>query len=48
MSFPDVFSPFWKQLKFHLNLLSTKIPKQKTEELGSLSKSEMVKSNRLY
>ena len=40
--------PFWKQLKFHLNLLSTRMPKRKTEKLGSLSKSEKVSLNRLY
>ena len=38
----------WKQLNFHLNLLLTKLPKQKTEELGSVSKSEKVRLNRLY
>ena len=39
---------FWKQLNFLLNLLLTRIPKQKIEELGSLSKSEKVRLNRLY
>ena len=40
--------PFWKQIKFHLNLLPTRMPKRKTEEFGSLSKSEKVSLNRLY
>ena len=38
--FPMFTLPFWKQFKFHLNLLSTRKPKRKTEELASLSKSE--------
>ena len=46
--FPDIYFTFWKQLKFHLNLLPTRMPKRKTEELGSLSKSEKVSLNRLY
>ena len=46
--FPIFTLPFWMQLKFHLNLLSTRMPKRKTEELGSLSKSEKVSINRLY
>ena len=40
--------PFWNQLKFRLNLLSTRMPRQRTEELGSFSKSENVSLNRLY
>ena len=44
-TFPIFTLPFWKQLKFHLNLFSLK---RKTEELGSLSKSEKVSLNRLY
>ena len=40
--------PFWKQLKFHLNLLSTRMPKRKTEKLGSLSTSEKVSLIKLY
>ena len=47
-TFPIFTLPFWKQLKFHLNLLSTRMPKQKTEELESLSKFEKVTLNRLY
>ena len=39
---------FWKQRNFLLNLLSTRMPKQNIEELGSLSKSEKVRLNRLY
>ena len=39
---------FWKQLNFLLNLLLTRMPKQKIEELGSLSKSEKVRLNKLY
>ena len=39
---------FRKQLNFHLSLLLTRMPKQKTEELGSRSKSEKVELNRLY
>ena len=46
--FPIFTLPFFKQLKFHLNLLSTRMPKRKTEELGSLSKSEKISLNRLY
>ena len=39
-----------QSLNFHLNLLSRgrPKPKQKTEELGSLSKSERVRTNRLF
>ena len=47
-TFPIFTLPFWKQLKFHLNLLPTRMPKRKTEELGSFSKSEKVSLNRLY
>ena len=43
--FPDIY---FTNLKFHLNLLPTRMPKRKTEELGSLSKSEKVSLNRLY
>ena len=39
---------FWKQLNFLLNLLLTRMPKQKIEKLGSFSKSEKVRLNRLY
>ena len=39
---------FWKQLNFLLNLLLTRMPKQKIEELRSLSKSGKVRLNRLY
>ena len=39
---------FWKQHIFLLNLLLTRMPKQKIKELGSLSKSEKVRLNRLY
>ena len=39
---------FWKQHIFLLNLLLTRMPKQKIEELGSLSKSENVRINSLY
>ena len=39
---------FWKQLNFLLNLLLTRLPKQKIEELGSLTKSEKVRLSRLY
>ena len=39
---------FWKQLNFLLNLLLTRMPKQKIEQLGSLSKSEKERLNRLY
>ena len=46
--FPDIYIPFWKQLKFHLNLLSTRMTKRKTEKLGSFLKSEKVSLNRLY
>ena len=47
-TFPIITLPFRKQLKFHLSLLSTRMPKRKTEELGSLSKSQKVSLNRLY
>ena len=46
--FPDIYIPFWKQLKFHLNLLPTRMTKRKTEKLGSFLKSEKVSLNRLY
>ena len=39
---------FWKQLNFHLNLLLRRMPKKKTDELRSLSKSDEVSLNRLY
>ena len=39
---------FWKQLNFLISLLLTRIPKQKTEKIGSLSKFEKVRQNRLY
>ena len=45
--FPIFTLQFWKQLKFHLSLLSTRMLKRKTEKLGSLSKSKKVIQNRL-
>ena len=39
---------FWKQLNFLLNLFLTRMPKEKIEKLGSLSKSEKVRLNSLY
>ena len=47
-TFQIYFLPFWKQLKFQLNLLSTRMAKRKKEERGSLSKSEEVNLNRVY
>ena len=47
-SFQIPRSRFWKQLKFHLNLLLTRTPKQKREELKSLSKSKEIRLNKLY
>ena len=46
-TFPIFTLPFCKQLKLHSNLLSTRMPKRKTEEIGSFSKSEKVSLNRL-
>ena len=39
---------FLKQLNFLLTLLLTRMPRQKTEELESLSKSEKIRLNRVY
>ena len=39
---------FWKQLNFLLTLLLTRMPRQKTEELESLTKSEKIRLNRVY
>ena len=39
---------FLKQLNFHQYMFLKRTPKQKTEELGSFSKSEKVKLNRLF
>ena len=46
--FPDIYFLFWKQLKNHLNLLSTRMPMRKTEALGSIPKSKKITLNRLY
>ena len=40
--------PYWKHFKFPPNLFSTRMPKRKTEKLGSLSKPEKVSQNRLF
>ena len=43
--FSDIYFAIFN---FLLNLLLTRMPKQKTEELGSLSKSEKISLNNLY
>ena len=48
LTFQIFILPFWKQLRFHPNLLLTRMPQRETEEQGCLSKSEKVSLNRLY
>ena len=47
-NFPDIYFTILEAAQLLLNLLITRMPKQKTEELGSLSKSEKVRLNILY
>ena len=46
--FPDIYFTILEATQIPPNLLPTRMPKRKTEELGSLSKSEKVSLNRLY
>ena len=46
--FPDLYFTIYNQLNFLLNLLLTRMPEQKTEELGFLSKSEKLRLYRLF
>ena len=46
--FPDIYFTILEATQIPPKLLSTRMPKRKTEELRSLSKSEKVSLNRLY